>query len=289
MTNGRISSARSLLNLLVLALTLGGLPAGAAEPTSRFEPIGDYELEIDGKVVPKSRFYHSKDAGALLVTAAELPYPIAVVPRNKTIQKLDTADLAPEAIGSIAWTPAKPPQAVGTFELVDNKPLFTLDGKKMRFVYKEPLLGPRTRDEIIAYDPSYAYRAATANPPTVYLDQVNEYPNDAVIKIFFSTQCDICRELLPVIFKFQDKITNRRLKFEFYGMPLPATRDPKAVELKITTFPTGIIYSSDGKEMGRAIGPSWRMPDMAINNSLRGITIDPNSVRVQPGSPQPGR
>ena len=290
MMNGRTSNARALPALLALALTLGGLPAGAAEPTTRFEPIGDYDFEIDGKVVPKARMYHSKEAAALLVTAAELPYPIAVVPRNKTVQKLNAIDLKQETVGSVAWTPAKPPEAVATFELVENKPVFTLEGKKMRFLDRKPLLGPRTRAEILEFDPSYAYRAASATPQTVYLGEINKWPSDAVIKIFFSTQCDVCRELLPGIFKFQEKITNPKLKFEFYGMPVPSSKDPLAVELKITTFPTGIIYSSDGKEIGRAVGHSWRMPDLAINNALLGITVDPNALRVPPGSvPKPGR
>ena len=287
---GRTSTTRILLALLAVAAVLWTRPSGAAEPTSRFEPIGEYDFEIEGKIVPKARLYHSKQAAALLVMTTELPYPIAVVPRNKTIQKLNPTDLKQETIGSIAWTPAKPPEAVATFDLVENKPVFTLDGKKMRFIDKAPLLGPRTREEILAFDPSYAYRAASANPPTVYLGEVNKWPSDAVIKIYFSTQCDVCRELLPGIFKFQEKVTNPKLKFEFYGMPVPSSKDPLAVELKITTFPTGIIYSSSGKEIGRAIGHSWRMPDMAINNALLGISINPDSLRVPPSSaPQPGR
>jgi hypothetical protein len=290
MMNGRSSSARILLALLALAVTLATWPAWAAEPTSRFEPIGDYDFEIDGKIIPKMRMYYSKEAAALLVTAAELSYPIAVVPRNKTIQKLNPADLRQEAAGSLAWTPAKPPEAVGTFELVEDKPVFTLEGKKMRFLNRKPLLGPQTREDILEYDPSYAYRAASANPPTVYLPQVNQWPTNAVIRLYFSTQCDVCRELLPGIFKFQEKVTNPKIKWEFYGMPTPASKDPKAVELKITTFPTGIFYAADGKEIGRAVGHSWRMPDLAINNALLGITVDPNSLRVPESSkPSSGR
>lgn len=287
--NGPTFLARALPALLAVAAAVcPASPAAAAEPTSRFEPIASYDLEIEGKIIPKVRMFHSSQAAALLVIADELPYPIAVVPRNKTVQKLNAADLAKEALGSVAWTPANPPVAVATFDLVEQKPVFQLEGKKMRFLDKPPLLGPRTKAEIIEYDPGYAYRAATANPSTVYLSEINSWPQDVVVKIFFSTHCDVCRELLPGIFKFQEKVTNPKVKFEFYGMPLPASKDPLAVELEITTFPTGILYSG-GKEIGRAQGHSWRMPDLAINNSLRGITIDPNSVRVQPSAPQPGR
>src|SRR5688572_5640107 len=114
--NASTFSARALLALVALTGALASTwPAAAAEPTSRFEPIGSYDLEIDGKVIPKARMFHSSQAQALLVMAAELPYPIAVVPRNKTVQQLSPGDLAQEAVGSVAWTPAKPPVAVATF------------------------------------------------------------------------------------------------------------------------------------------------------------------------------
>ena len=207
-----------------------------------------------------------------------------MVPRNKTIQRLEPAELKEEALGSIAWTPAGQPLAVATFDLVDGKPVFQLDGKKMRFIDKPPLLGPTTREEILAYDPSFAYRTATADPPTLYLDVINEWSQNVLIKIYFSTQCPECRELLPGIFKTIDRIKNPKIKFEFHGMPLPASKDPLGVELKITGFPTGILYV-DGKEVARALGPSWRMPAMAIHNGLRGISINPDALRVPPGSP----
>ena len=279
---------RSLLAAIVLALAVAPAATHGQAKTMRFEPLGVYDLEIDGKVIPKARMFNSKQAGALLVIAQELPYPIAVVPANKTIQRLEVAELKEESVGSYSWTPAGKPLAVATFDLVGGKPVFQLDGKKMRFLDKPPLLGPKTREEILAYDPSYAYHLATVNPPTVYLDVINDWPENVLVKIYFSTQCQVCRELLPGIFKTIDRIKNPKFKFEFYGMPLPATKDPLGVELKIVEFPTGIVYV-DGKEIARSTGHSWKMPDMAIHNAMRGISLNPESLRVQPGdAPQPG-
>jgi hypothetical protein len=268
------------------ALTLTGA-ALAADATMRFEPIGVYELELDGKVVKNVKLYHSTEAAAVLVVTPELPYPIAVVPRNKTIQRLDPAQLVSEPRGSIGWTPTGKPTAVATFDLVGDKPVFTLDGKKVRFLDKSPLLGPQTKEAIFAYDPSYAYRSATADPPTVYLPVIESWPQPVLVKIYFSTQCQVCRELLPGIFKTIERIKNPGFKFEFYGMPLPATKDPLGVELGINDFPTGILYV-DGKEVARATGHSWRMPDMAIHNALRGIQVDPDALRVHGDAAKPG-
>jgi thiol-disulfide isomerase/thioredoxin len=280
------SMRRLIATILLLAVVASG-GAVAQQQTMRFEPLGVFELEIEGKIIPKARLFNSKEAGALLVMTPELPYPIAVVPRNKTIQRLDPVELEEEALGSFAWTPAGKPTAVATFDLVEGKPVFQLEGKKMRLLDKPALLGPTTREEIVAYDPSFAYRTASADPPTLYLDVINDWSQNVLVKIYFSSQCPECRELLPGIFKTMDRIKNPKVKFEFYGMPLPATKDPLAVELKISGFPTGILYV-DGKEVARALGPSWRMPAMAIHNALRGISVNPDALRVQPGAPQPG-
>jgi hypothetical protein len=259
----------------------------AADATMLFEPIGVYELELDGKVVKNVKLYHSKEAAAVLVVTPELPYPIAVVPKNKTIQRLDPAQIANEPRGSVAWTPTGKPTAVATYDLVADKPVFTLEGKKVRFLDKSPLLGPQTKESIYAYDPSYAYRAASVDPTTVYLPVIESWPQPVLVKIYFSTQCQVCRELLPGIFKTIERIKNPGFKFEFYGMPLPATKDPLGVELGISDFPTGILYV-DGKEVARATGHSWRMPDMAIHNALRGIRVDPDALRVHPEPGKPG-
>jgi thiol-disulfide isomerase/thioredoxin len=273
--------------LLLFGTLLAAGPAGAAETKMRFEPIGVYELELDGKVVSDVKMYHSPEAAAVMVITPRLPYPIAIVPRNKTIQRLDPAELKDEPLGSVLWTPAATPKAVGTFELVEEKPIFELDGKKIRFLDKKPLLGPVTEQQIFAYDPSYAYRAATADPPTTYLPVIESWPQNVLVKIYFSSECQVCRELLPGIFKTIDLIKNPKFKFEFYGMPLPATKDPLGVELKISDFPTGILYV-DGKEVARATGHSWKMPDMAIHNALQGIQVDPEALRVQPGAAPAG-
>jgi hypothetical protein len=282
-----IASRGALRGLAVAVLAAAALLAGggaaAAEGTMRFEPIGAYELELDGKVVPGVKMFHSPEAAAVLVVTSQLPYPIAVVPRNQTIQRLDPAQLEKEPLGSMAWTPQGTPTAIASFDLVDEKPVFTLDGKKIRFLDKAPLLGPTTKEGIFAYDPSYAYRAATADPTTAYLEVLDTWPQEVVVKIFFSTQCSVCRELLPGIFKTIERIKNPKLKFEYYGLPLPATKDPLGAELKIAEFPTGILYVG-GKEVARATGHSWRMPDMAIHNALRGIQVDPEALRAPPGA-----
>ena len=127
---------------LLLIVTFAGGTAAADETKLRFEPIGTYELELNGKVVPGVKMFHSPEAAAVLVMTPELPYPIAVVPRNETVQRLDPAQLQNEPQGSIAWTPKGTPVAVATFDLVEKKPVFTLDGKKIRFLDKAPLLGP---------------------------------------------------------------------------------------------------------------------------------------------------
>jgi thiol-disulfide isomerase/thioredoxin len=281
-------ATRLRTSLLLALVLLGGVTGAAAgaDGTMRFEPIGVYLLEIDGKVVEGAKMFHSAQAAAVLVMTPQIPYPFAVVPRTKTVQKLNAAELQAEPRGSMAWTPSGQQTAIATFDLVQEKPVFQIEGKKVRFVDKPPLLGTRSVDEIVAYDPSYAYRKGTAPVSTVYMDVLEKWPEDVLVKIFFSTQCQVCRELLPNILNVVETLDDSKIRFEFYGMPLPATGDPLAKELQISDFPTGIVYQ-DGKEKGRATGHSWRMPAMAIHNALLGIAVDPEALRVDPGTVKP--
>ena len=265
------------LALLGAALLLAATASLAADATMLFEPIGVFDLELDGKVISSARIFHSSEAGAVLAMAPELPFPIAVVPRNKTVQRLDAADLRDQPLGSIVWTAEGRKDAVATFEMVDAKPVFELEGKKVRFIDRAPLLGSKTIEEIVAYDRAYAYQAAKVELSNVYLDVLQAWPDEVVVKVFFSTQCQVCRELMPNILKLEETLQNPKFRFEFHGMPLPATSDPLAAELQITTFPTAILYQ-EGKEVGRAIGHSWRIPTMALHNALRGIKVDTDKL-----------
>jgi thiol-disulfide isomerase/thioredoxin len=110
------------------------------------------------------------------------------------------------------------------------------------------------------------------------METLESWPNEVLVKVFFSTQCEVCRELLPNILKLMETLDNPKFSFEFYGMPLPAESDRLAVELKIATFPTAILYR-DGKEIGRAHGHSWRHPSMALHNALLGIQVDPSTLQ----------
>ena len=274
----RAQVASSIAAALLLLATV----SATADTTVLFEPIGAYHLEIDGKTSTDGvRMFYSPEAAAVLVIAPQLPYPIAIVPRNKTVQKLDAAELEDAPRGALVLRSKGENTAVTTFDLVDEKPVFDLAGKKVRFLDKPPLLGPRSIGEIVAYDPSYAYKAATAEPNLAYMDVLESWPEDVRVTIFFSTECQVCRELLPGILKTIGEIDNPRFEFEFHGLPLAAATDPVGRELGIDDFPTGIVYSG-GKEVGRAGGHSWRMPAMAIHNALRGITVDPESLRQPP-------
>jgi thiol-disulfide isomerase/thioredoxin len=273
--------------LLVAGALLVLAPAAApADTVMQFEPIGAYDLELDGKVVTEGvKMYHSPQAGAVLLVAPQLPHPIAVVPANKTVQRIAESDLTEAALGALNWRSDGEKTAIATFELVESKPVFELGGKKVRFLDKPPLLGPRTIEEIVAFDPSYRFKAATAAPNLVYLDVLESWPDDVVVKIFFSTQCQVCRELMPGIIKVVEDFPNPRFKFEFYGLPLSASSDPVGRELGIKDFPTGIVYAG-GKEVGRTSGHSWRMPPMAIHHALKGIRINPELLK-EPSPPQP--
>lgn len=277
-----------LLALAILLLPLTQFPLQAqADQTPRFEPLGLFLFELDGKVLPDAEIYYSGQVGAVLVLTPELPYPIAVVQRNQTLQRLVPSELIKDPAGFIAWSLPATKTAIGEIRLLeDNLPAFSVEGKEARFRTKPPLLGPATLEDIVRYDPSYAYRARPYQPEPGYMSALEEVDTDTLVKIYFSTDCDVCRELLPNIIKVAQELDNPNLRIEFFGLPLKASEHPVGREMNITTFPTGIIYS-DGVEVGRAQGHGWRFPSMAIHHGLSGIKVDVEKLLERPSAPPP--
>ena len=54
--------------------------------------------------------------------------------------------------------------------------------------------------------------------------------------------------------------------FDYYGVP-DTFKDPLMKEKGVDGVPTGIVYV-DGKEVGRIIGGQWKIPELAIKNTL---------------------
>lgn len=264
-----------------LVALLALLPAAASyaaegAATMRFLPIGVFLFELDGEVLEDAEIYHSPEAAAILVMAPELPHPIAVVPRNQTVQRLAAADLHKEG-GVVTWSSKGEKTAIGEYRLVDNKPRFDLAGKEARFLDKPPLLGPTSIEDIVEYDASYRYRADQYEPQPVYMGELEKLSSDVLVKVYFSTQCKVCQELLPHMIKVIEELDNPNFSFEFFGLPLPATGHPVAEEMNVKGFPTGIVFI-DGREVGRAEGHRWRFPSMALHHIIRGISVDPEEL-----------
>jgi thiol-disulfide isomerase/thioredoxin len=177
----------------------------------------------------------------------------------------------PEAIhrnidGSHDKLPSPAGTPAGTFELIDQLPRFTVEGRSAKLAKRPDLLGPRTGAEITRYDPSYRTRADGYRPNSDYLKRLLQVKEPVSVRIVFGSWCSVCAELLPNAIKVEELLSDTPIRIEYYGIPQDFD-DPEARRLGVTSTPTGIVYA-EGREITRITGYSWRFPELALHNAL---------------------
>ncbi|HVS65726.1 MAG TPA: thioredoxin family protein [Thermoanaerobaculia bacterium] len=261
------ASYRALLlcaSLLVATSSAAAAQGAARDP--RFSPIGSYVLLLDGNEV-EADFFHSAGHGSILIRTPELSKWIELTPRDRTLKLYPPAAIHGNVDGTFDKLPSPPPEPAGTFELVDDLPKFSVEGRTVTLQQRAHLLGPQTASDVMEYDPSYRARANAYAPANeAFLSRLQSVEEPIVIRVFFGTWCSVCVEFLPHVFKVEELLADSRIRFEYYGIPSDFA-DPEAQRLEVRTTPTGILFS-DGEEIGRISGYSWRYPEVALHNTL---------------------
>ena len=264
-----LPSARALLlgPVLVLAIPTGSAAQGAPGDPS-FRPFGTYDLVIDGAVV-EADFFHSTVHGSILVRTPELSEWIELVPRGRQVALYPPAAIHRNVDGTYDKLPSPPPEPAGSFELVDDLPKFTVEGRTVTLARRPDLLGPYTAEQIMDHDGSYRTRADAYRPANPdFLSRIQSVQEPIVVRVFFGSWCSVCVEFLPHVFKVQELLDGSALRFEYYGIPEDFD-DPDVKRLEVTSTPTGIVYAGE-QEIGRITGYSWRFPEVSLHNTLAG-------------------
>lgn len=265
-TSPRTLGCAAVLLLLVLAPAGAQPPLRTVPPDPGFVIIGEYHLELDGSVDEDATIYHSPRRGSILVRSDDLDYALELRPRDRSILAWPKDQIAVDDDGTVEVRgEAKP---AGRFELVDNFPVFTLGGKKIRFVSRPPVLGTYDAAALKKAFPVYAQRARIFEPQAFYLEKLEDLDEELHIRVFFGTWCDVCTQMLPRILRTEEALAElgAPITFEYHGIPADFG-DPEAKRLNVTGLPTGILYF-EGKELGRIVGHGWSHPTMAIHNQL---------------------
>lgn len=261
---------------LVVAATALALSAGAsaqqvrtAERSLTFKPIGLYQLELDGVLDKEARVYHSAGLGTILVRSPQISRIVELVPRGRQMQAFAEKSFFRNVDGTWEKLPNEQPLEVGSFDLNGDLASFTVEGRRVAFVKKPPLLGPQDRAGLIEHDPTYGERSKAYEPIAQYIDLLKRVDDEVEVRIFFGSWCSVCAEFVPHVLATEAALADSKVKFTYHGLP-QSFDDAEAKKLGVTSVPTGIIFQN-GEEVGRASGYSWQYPSMTVVNTLSGL------------------
>lgn len=267
------SSLKSALAALAILTILWIGSPGSAQPPARdpsFAPIGMYELVVDAEVLADATILHSEARGTILILADELSAPVHLIPKSRQVQTFSADRLIDNGNGTFDIQDKTQTLTNAQFALTNGLPHFSIDGKEAFLRQRPPLLGPQDHDSLIGYDPSYAVRAESFEPQSVYIEQLKNVEAEILVKVYFGSWCHVCAETMPNILKVEEMLEGTNITFEYFGLE-QGYQEEVAKRLNITRVPTGIIYVN-GEEVGRSAGQGWKIPTLQIIKPLRALT-----------------
>jgi len=252
---------------LVLAAAVPALAQPAPDPMFQgFEPVGQFALKIDGKTDPKAEIYQSERARAILVISSQIAQPLLFNLGSRQVERVGFMSLAKRNDGSIDILADADITPATVFSVSEEGASVNLDGKTLALAARKSLTGPHKASELTAYDPAYARGAAAYTPNDKLLADLRKEAKDIRIQVFFNSKCHVCKQMVPRIIKLDSVLDDSVVHFDYYGVP-DSYDDPLMKEKGVKGVPTGIVYV-DGKEVGRIVGGQWKIPELAIKNTL---------------------
>ncbi len=255
------------LTIPLLLLAAATLYAQGNAGLNGFQRTGDYLLELDGQTADDAKVYRSQAAQAMLIVASELPSPVLIRPRLRSVEKVNLLKLDERPDGSIDLLPNPTYAAEPAFRVEGLDVVFTVEGRDVRLKPKPPLVGFQPPEEIFAHSPEYEQRAGFYQPTGAAVDWLRAQGRDVRVQIFFGTWCPACGQIVPSIIKIADETRGSKVQFAFYGLEREFSGDSEAKRLGIKSVPTGVVWVN-GKEVGRLSGNDWRRPETALQKLL---------------------
>lgn len=238
-----------------------------------FQPSSEYNLTIEGQVVPSAEIYQNTKIPAMLILTTSLSTPVLLTPRTGAVETVHIMKVAKQKDGSVDLLADAVLAPMGQFKMVNDEVTFSLDHKTVRLVSRPALLGLKRNADLKTALPEYA-RGAKAYTPNAGAVAALKKENDAVVvKIYFGSWCPHCREHVPLLLRVEDDVKNPKIQFEYYGLPKDFN-DPEAKKLGIKSVPTGIIYVN-GREAGRLTGTGWNAPELLLSKMLVPAAVAP--------------
>ena len=271
-----------LAGLFFLTSLAWAQPPGQPSPAHEIKPAGDpagqrhdlfgtFYLELDGKPASDALLYHAPSRGGILVRTDQTQQAFRVVPRGQIVQFFDKGRIRENPDGSVTILTGTQPTSVGSFQLEQGVPSFTVDGKTARLVSKPPLIGQKTAAELIEHNVSYRLKADKTRVVEQYVDALKAWDRPVRVRVIFGSWCSVCAEMVPNILALERRLAGSNISFEYVGIAKNNYNDPEAKKYDVTRIPTGIVLDMNGTVLGTVAPSSWRHPATALMTTLAGI------------------
>jgi len=263
--------------LLALSRALGaqGVPLDSVH--RNFEPNGEHQLLVDGKVSADAEIFKNGKIPAYLVISSALPTPVILTPRAHSVEAVPLAKVSRQADGTVGLFADAVLTPLGEFKLEGGAVVFTYEKRRVTLAAKPPLLGLHSAGDLDANDPAYPRNAAEYRPSATAIAALASQPAAVTVRVYFGSWCPHCREHVPRMLAIEQALAGSRVQVEYWGLPLPpeAWSDPEAKKLQIGSVPTAIVYV-EGKKIGRLIGADWNAPEVELARLVKTFSPKPS-------------
>jgi thiol-disulfide isomerase/thioredoxin len=214
------------------------------------------------------KIFRSEKAGsAVLMTGPGLAAAYVIVPRDRALQRLETAKAVVGQDGRAFVLADAVLTREGSFAMDGRDVTFTIEGKPARLREKPYLLGLHPGRELLQHDVAYAFRARQYQPSQPLVRALRQAAEPVRVRVYFGSWCPHCQQMVPRILRLADALAGSTIRFEFYGLPVPFDNEPEAKRLGINGVPTGVVYRGN-RELGRIAGNEFTIPELALKRIL---------------------
>lgn len=258
------------LAVLLCAILNGPRDAAQAQAGSTpvFEPLPNWTLERNGTPSGGAEVLYSREAGAFLVVAPDLPAPVMLSARTRQVTTVQSLKLAPLVSGGYELLPNAAAAESGSFERdADGRVRFSVGGESALLVQRPWLLGFQNPRHIRDVNTQYDKRTDQYVPDAEAVEALKGVGPGVRIDVYFGEWCPHCAEIVPRILRVQQDLGDGGPGFRYYGLPQSMSDDPVTRRLGIKRVPTGVVYRND-EEIGRLYGAPIQRPETALVNVL---------------------
>ena len=252
--------ASAALSALVLAATAAlGQPGGAL-----FQPIGNFDVFIDGAQDGGARVYQSSAAPAVLIVSGGLPSALLVHVRSRGVEAVPVDRLVAQG-SSFRLLLGDPLARLGSFEIEGAVVVIQVGRQEVRLQPSPPLVGERTIDELFDHSPEYRATADAYEPDAELIGQLRSVSGSYRVRIVFGSWCAVCNRYLPRGLKVQEALGKSAFQFEYYGLPVEgAWEHPQVKILEVKSLPTAVVFRGDDVVGRFAGGEEWESPEKML-------------------------